>query len=147
MTNKREAKHNKDASGQPHDNTSSRSPELQDGKSQWFWKAVETANCYSNLIIAVATVFITALTVILAITATQQNNVAQRALELSSRPYISINIDPSSFFAESEQKMRLNILIRNSGGIPADARIRGTVIHSISKLSSSSLDMTSEKRN
>jgi len=85
MTYKREGKHNKDASGQPQEKAGSCSPELREGKPGWIYKAIETADRYSNLIVAIATVFVSVLTVVLAWVAVQQTDVARRALELSSR--------------------------------------------------------------
>jgi hypothetical protein len=83
---------------------------------------------------------------ILAYLAYRQNDVAQHALELNSRPYISLNLDPRSIVAQSGQKMRINMLLRNSGGIPADMRIRGIITHSVTKLSAPSLDKSAEIR-
>jgi hypothetical protein len=106
---------------------------------QWLRIAVQIANSYSNLIIAFATVFIAGLTIILAITATRQTDVAMRALELNSRPYIAFTIHPDTFYVKPDERMRATITFRNFGSTPAEVNIRGVFAYSLTKLSAPSL--------
>lgn len=146
MTDTPKAKHNKDASSNPQENSNISSPEPQGRVSRWFWKAVETADQYSNLIIAIATVFMAVLTVILAITAYRQADVAMRALELTARPYISLSLYPQSVVTQTGQKLRIEISFTNLGGTPADTRINGIIIHSVTKLPAPTLAAATEHR-
>jgi hypothetical protein len=102
-------------------------------------KAVDLLNPYANLIVAIATVFMVVLTVILACTAIRQTDVAMQALELNSRPYVATTFYGQSIATPVGQKIMVPLSIRNFGGIPAEVRINGTIIYSITKLSSPAL--------
>jgi hypothetical protein len=136
-----------DTSKTPHDQSTGGNPQEQaNNQPSSVRKALDVTNKYADLIIAISTVFMAVLTFILAYMAIQQNDVAQRALELNSRPYISISLEPRSITTQSGQKMRMYGSLRNSGGIPADIRMRGMITHSLTKLSAPSLDMIAEVR-
>ncbi len=104
-------------------------------------------NDYSDLIIAVSTVFIAVLTGILAYYAFQQNEVATRALELNSRPYIEVLFDINSVQVNAGQKMMMQLRAMNFGGTPADVRAKGIIVYSSTKLASPTIgDRVDERR-
>lgn len=84
---------------------------------------------------------------ILACLAYQQNQVTMRSLEINSRPYISLTLDPRSIVTKPGGKIRIVLMLNNLGSTPADVRTKGIIIHSATKLPAPSVAAVAEDRN